>query len=69
MKLGCGRQKLLILYTSSPQKVKYKFEYGRVWFFMISMVCIIKKPKLPSIYPIFGNIMQKWASFCQKWVP
>ena len=38
-------------------------------FSCISMVCFIQNPKIPGSYPISGNIKQKWANFCQKWVP
>ena len=38
-------------------------------FSCIFMVCIIQNPKIPGGYPILGNIKQKQANFCRKWVP
>ena len=38
-------------------------------FSCISTVYIIQNLKIPDIFMIFENIGQKWANFCQKWVP
>ena len=38
-------------------------------FSCISIVCIMQNPETPGILWISGNIKQKQANFCQKWVP
>ena len=38
-------------------------------FSCISMVCTVQNPKILGIFKIMGNIKQKQADFCRKWVP